>query len=1097
MNAPRACLTGILCAGLLAATPALATNLAVEPLSTRGPAKPNVVFGMDDSGSMDFEVMLRTNDGALWWNTSARSAWDSTGQPNFNTSGSTSSPWVKYAYLFPNGCGAGRRTLCDTNSHWAVPPTAQFASLRSAAYNPLYYNPSIEYSAWQPAWVSGALVTYADATPQSARSHPVFEASIAHNLTAAWALTGASQTFRVQPGMLIAKGTRYRSGSSWTTASKDTTASSSANWAFEFYPATYWVPQACTVDNVSCARAPDGATLRRYEIRDGESFPSGRSYAAEMRNFANWFTYYRKRRLMLAASMGSVLTDLTGVRAGLVQFNDLRPVTMLDLDSSVAANNGRALAGRFYTNPAEGGTPTRETLVYIGEQYDTNPNLIQYSCQRNAAFIVTDGFAYANSVRIPTYSSGRFGAGAPYQKTWSGSLADIALSYYTNTLRAGAFVSGRVPEAPDTGAATDRNTELHMNTHAITLGARGTLWSGAEDAYALNPAWPQPTDRSPTSVDDLWHATVNGRGLMLSADDPDQTFNAMRAVLTEILRQAGSQTAVAASTVNPNDGNHRAYVGLYLPGGWAGDLRAHDVSLTDGALATQPSWSASARLDAMDWNTRRIATHTGSAAVPFTADALGAAAWGGSGFDVASLVSYLRGNRAGEGSRFRARVSRLGAVVNAEAVLGPADTLYQAANDGMMHAIDALTGAERWAYAPSFALPMLADYATPGWRYRPLLDATPVIGQAGERTVLVGGAGAAARGFYALDVTDPAASSDAQVAAKVLWEFPSAATSAALRANLGYSFGRPVIVKTASAGTVVLLTSGYNSSGDGRGRVFMLNALTGALVREFVTSDGAPGADAGLAQVSAFVETGADTARYAYGGDERGNLWRFDLDSGEVLRLARLVDDAGNPQPVTSAPELTTYQGKRLVAVGTGRLLADTDFATTTTQSVYVIADTDSALTNVRTQLTRTGLSAQGDVRVSTGDPVNWGTRRGWFVDLPAGERVNTEASIVYGALVFTSNQPSLAACDSRSFLYVLSVATGLQQPAEQFAPGVTPYAGTQIGATFATRAVVMRLPNTRLVALQRFYNNTATRIELPVRLRTTPRKAAWREVQR
>lgn len=1083
----------LLLAMLAGAPVAQATQLATEPLDTHGLAKPNVVFGMDDSGSMDFELMLRTNDGALWWNTSARSAWDAAGQPNFNAGGSTSSPWAKYAYLFPNGCSEARRLLCDSGGHYAVPPTAQFASLRSAAYNPLYYNPAIDYTAWRAAWVNGAAASYAEVPPAAARSHPVFEPSVTDNLTANWALTGSNQTFRVQAGMVLPAGTRYRSGSSWTTASKDVTVGSAANYAFEFYPATYWMPETCTVDNVSCARAPDGATLKRYEIRTGNSFPSGRSYAAELQNFANWFTYYRKRKLMLAAAMGSVLTDLGGVRAGLVQFNDRRTVTMLDLDSSVAAQNGQALAGLFYTNPSSGGTPTRETLAFIGQQYETNRDIVQHSCQRNAAFIVTDGFAYANPVTVPAYDSTRFGAGAPYQKTWSGSLADLALAYYTKPLRAGEFVAGKVPEAPDTGAATDRNTELHVNTHAITLGARGTLWSGTEDAYAAPPAWPQPTDRSPTSVDDLWHATVNGRGLMLSADDPEQTALAMRKVLTEILRQAGSQSAVATSTVNPNDSNHLAYVGLYLPGGWSGDLRAHDVGLADGALASESRWSAAARLDATDWRARHLATRAGA----FVPEALDTSSWSGSDFEPAALVAYLRGNRAGEGTQFRARTSRLGAVVNAEAVLGPGRTLYQAANDGMVHAFDADTGAERWAYVPSFVVPALAQYAAPGWRYRPLLDATPSLGRVGTRTVLVGGAGAGARAFYALDVTDPAASTDSEVAAKVLWEFPGAATPMAARANVGFSFGRPVIVKTASAGTVVLLTSGYNSSGDGRGHVFMLDALTGTLVREFVTADGAPGADAGLAQVSAFVPTGSDTAQYAYAGDERGNLWRFDLDSGAVLRLARFVDASGVAQPVTSAPELATYQGRRVVAVGTGRLLSSNDFGTTSTQSFYVLADTDSAFTDVRAQLTRIGLSVQDERRLSTGDPANWGTRRGWYVDLPAGERVNTDATLVYGTFVFVSNQPSVAACESRSFLYVLSLATGLQQPAEQFAEGVTPYAGVQIGATFATRPVVMRLPSSRLIALQRFYNSTSSRIELPVRLRMTPRKAAWREVLR
>ena len=58
------------------------------------------------------------------------------------------------------------------------------------------------------------------------------------------------------------------------------------------------------------------------------TFPSGRTYAAELQNFANWFTYYRKRKLMLAGSMGQVLSQVRDVRGGIVKFNATSAVTM-------------------------------------------------------------------------------------------------------------------------------------------------------------------------------------------------------------------------------------------------------------------------------------------------------------------------------------------------------------------------------------------------------------------------------------------------------------------------------------------------------------------------------------------------------------------------------------------------------------------------------------------------------------------------------------------------------------------------------------------------------------------------------------------------
>ena len=83
--------------------------------------------------------------------------------------------------------------------------------------------------------------------------------------------------------------------------------------------------------------------------------------------------------------------------------------------------------------------------------------------------------------------------------------------------------------------------------------------------------------------------------------------------------------------------------------------------------------------------------------------------------------------------------------------------------------------------------------------------------------MLVGGLGAGGPGYYALDVSDPLVANETAAAAKVLWEFPNAPPTTGVRANIGYSFGKPVIVKTRAAGWVVLVTSGLQQhSGDGQ-----------------------------------------------------------------------------------------------------------------------------------------------------------------------------------------------------------------------------------------------------------------------------------------
>src|SRR5262245_51716913 len=53
------------------ATQAGAGPLAIAdtPLCLSTGVQPNLIMAIDDSGSMDFEVLLRGNDGAAWWRT--------------------------------------------------------------------------------------------------------------------------------------------------------------------------------------------------------------------------------------------------------------------------------------------------------------------------------------------------------------------------------------------------------------------------------------------------------------------------------------------------------------------------------------------------------------------------------------------------------------------------------------------------------------------------------------------------------------------------------------------------------------------------------------------------------------------------------------------------------------------------------------------------------------------------------------------------------------------------------------------------------------------------------------------------------------------
>ena len=1080
---------------LLGATAAQATDVADKPLKASVLAKPNVIFGTDDSGSMDWEVLLDTSSGLFWWNP-ANSGWDSAaGKPL------RSSNYVAYPYLFPVGRAVGGQLYTyDSPYGRAVPPTPQFAWLRSSKFNPLYYDPAVTYEPWSPAYLDGAKKTYADATPGNALAHPVYPAGPSLQLDGMWDAGKANflnrdgaYTFYFQAGMEVPATAQVISG---TCAAGATVAAGNRCYAaVPYYPATYWHPEACAV-GADCVDAPDGSgTLKRMEIKPA-NYATPAQYAAATQNFANWFTYYRKRKLMLAGSMGQVLEDLTGLRLGAMSFTDEAAatpvVTMYDTDLTTPSLNGLAISGRFYKNAmAAEGTPTHATVKHIAKQFNENTDIVQYACQRNSMFIVTDGFSNTTKIAVPAYNAALFGNAAPYKTTHEGTLADLALAYYTNRLRAGGaspLAAGKVPKSTSDAPNADKNTDLHINTYAITLGVRGSLWPNAVDPFVAAPAWPVPAADDPSMIDDQWHATINGRGLMYLATNPAETTEGIRAVLNDIISQTGAQGGVAVATVNLSRGDSQAYFGTYDPAGWAGDVTAHPIDAKTGAVdGDTESWSASKQLLARDWSTRVIASYDGSTGVGFTAAAAGADVNPGGKYGAdADVIDYLRGDRTHEGTLFRKRLSLLGAIINSEPAVSRADqVVYVQSGEGMLHAFDTADGSagkELWAFVPRSVLGSIGKSVERGYVFSTKLDGSPTIGAyGGGKTLLVAGTGAAGRSFHALDVTNPRALTEAGLAAKVLWEFPSAAE----QDKVGLALGRPRIVKLADGSYVALVTSGYNSTAGG-GRLWMLNASTGAVIKEFDT--GVAG-DAGLAQVSAYSEADG-SVRYVYGGDLLGNVWRFDLkDKGAPVKLAVLKDAGGNLQPVTAAPELVEIEGKRVVIVGTGRLLGRADFGNAKVQTVYAIAD-GAALANARASLVKQVYTRGADPEI-TSNAVDWTAQRGWYVDVPAGEQANTQPTIAYGAVAFTTNTAGETDCTASSRLYVLDVLSGGAFPGADFVSSEISPTANSSGVTALSTA------KGKIVGSGQDADGKPWEREIVGNKTIKPAKNAWREIRR
>lgn len=1197
---------------------ALGIALSDTPLAVKNRAAPNIIYVLDDSGSMNSEflpALAPTNDGALWWNTNRQSFVGlnkedavEAGVVNYNRNGDATALWKKYMYLFPVGVGSsvGLRTYADgDHDHFAVPPTADYAWTRSHVYNALYYNPAVTYTPWEPAHDGTTAITFADADPTAAKTHPRL-GSTTVNLTANLDSNRDNWTFRLWPGMRAPAAASYRKSGSdrWLNlAAAAAVPADDGYWdvRIAYYPATYYVADA----NGAYA-GPDGQRLRRVEIRPDNTFPSGRSYADEIKNYANWFVYYRKRQLMVNAAIGASMRGLTEIRGGMFSFNDRAAVTMYDFGRASGAQNGKRLLYDFYQKQFTGGTPTRDALDWAGQQFSrTNTGApVQHACQFNIAFVITDGFAnntsgvslnpgnYDGQTDYATYpynlqfSTNGATLTHPYQDSYSNTLSDIAMKYYATRLR-GTLPAGKVPvDAFDTRPNADRNRNLHMNTYALGLGVKGTIFgtgtAAATAPFTNPPAWPDPSAhaRSPAAVDDLWHATLNGRGDMLSASDPVATNNAMRRILNTVVGKVGAATAVAVTNARVTAGERTVYLTSYNSGNWSGDLNAYLIDDTTGIPdLNNPQWTTSARtqLDARTADDRNIITASGAAVTPGvqfqpttarTATRLSAAqqsALNSAGAtDGAAVLAFVRGERRGEGSTYRTRAHLLGDIVNAEPVVvkkpsaGYRDAgyaafktsqasrntmVFQGANDGMLHAFNAATGAEAWAFIPSFVLPTLNMLSLKdGFAHQYYVDGTPAVadvdfnrtngasGSGDWHTLLVGGLGKGGKGYYALDVTDPLPASKAAATDKVLWEFPNAGnrdtrvaaaeTAPTYGEAVGYSFGKPVIVKTAAKGWVVLVTSGYNNGGDGKGYLFVLDAKTGAVIKAIGTGAGSLVNPSGLAHINAYVENAHldRTTDFVYGGDLLGNVWRFDLsgasaDNWSVTRLATLVDERGTAQPITTVPQLAKLSAaggpKRMVYIGTGQYLGDDDIpgsananaTATQTQTMYGLVDDMSRMPLI--EPLRSALQQQefGQVTTAAGmttrtisaRAVNLNVTDGWYLDLSlTGERAVTNAAVANGMLSFTTNVPSADPCvTGESWLTVVDFATG----GRIAVPGVT-YASKQLGDSLASRVLVIQLPDGRYKAVVRLYDGR-TRIEDLPHDPPPPvtRRISWREL--
>jgi type IV pilus assembly protein PilY1 len=500
---------------------------------------------------------------------------------------------------------------------------------------------------------------------------------------------------------------------------------------------------------------------------------------------------------------------------------------------------------------------------------------------------------------------------APFADSFSGTLADIAAGLYLDNPRPDLPV-GQVPVPVECAAAgaslrLDCNPNLHLNLFAISLGAPGNIFNvnaaATADPFANPPAWANPTAvRNPVQIDDLWHATLNSRGELLSVDVPSALGESFRKILESIRARINASGGSAAASSAVLQVDSLIYNAQFRSSDWSGDLLAQ--TLDSNGVPSGVVWSAEALLALKAPAARNIFTmQTDGSAVSLTSSNLDAAqatalavnpaGAPGTAATAANRVNWLRGE---EFAGLRARASatgtmvrRLGDIIGSDpqfmartdfgfsllpspqggasyqsfrtgaAYKARPNTLLVGSNNGLFHAFDATTGNELFAYLPSeFLAPkpgaapgshaQINDLMRPDYTHRYFVNGSAVVSDAyvagAWKTVAVGALGAGGRTVFALDVTNPTAFD----ASKVLWEFkyadnacvanPDGVSGSKACRDIGEGITKPRIVRLASGQWAAVFGNGVNSF-DHRARLMVVDLATGRLLYNLLTPDGA------------------------------------------------------------------------------------------------------------------------------------------------------------------------------------------------------------------------------------------------------------------
>lgn len=1017
-------------------------TVAQSPLFVNTAIQPNIFFLVDDSGSMNWEVLKSSGAEAL----------------------------------YPGLSNSGTVDITPT-------PSDQDEMLESCAgYNVLYYDPNETYSPWVGEDTNGD--AYADQTITAARSNPY--------TTGTTDLTDADGGGSL-PGYFV-----------WDDADGD--------------------------GELDLDECPDPTRAGFDYATDFTT--TAEMTAADQANFANWYTYYRKREYVMKAAMLAVV-DSSTARLGVGTLWRNGSFSGFPIDDVTSGTNREDLADEIALIDSSSGTPLRQRLEDAGKYFEgvadtslfgvSEPSPILSaanggSCQQNFTVLMSDGYWNQSAPSVGNADSGDTADGDNNDTAFDGgsyadqntgrsnTLADVAMHYYERDLN--TTLDNEVPTSP-----LDGNNQQHMVTYTVAFGVDGTL-SDNPDPSDTSFNWPNVTSDTNTTVDDMRHAAWNGRGEFLSAESPSTLIQAFNNAVASIAGRTSSASSVATNSTRL-ESNSKIYQARFTSETWSGDLLAYSLNSLTGDIDSLV-WQAAEKVPSEA--SRNIFTYNednavGSRGVAFEHANLSAAH---QALLTSAQVDYLRGDQSNEGSLYRSRTTVLGDIVNSDPLFSGQDDfnyyvleldsglatyddylvdtdedwkkgnrkdmIYVGANDGMLHGLlgegntatncslgsKLCEGEEVLAYVPKAVYSNLSALTSTGYSHQFYVDNSPIQGDAyidwggsqgeGWGTALVGTLGAGGKGVFALNISDPLNFSGEHV----LWDLDDGDLS-----DLGYTFAKATVAKLENGEWAVIFGNGYHSANH-EPVLYIRSLEDGSEIATFNTGSdhqGTAGSTNGLSTPIVVDTDGDRLGDTIYAGDLQGNMWKFDVSSSNdgqwdfaykdgngnnadplPLFTACTADPCttSNRQPITSKPQVISAEsGGLLVLFGTGKYFEVGDnYDTSQTQTFYGIND-DGAVVDGRDELqaqtivdeqpvAETGFTH--DVRVTSNYDVDYTTKEGWYLDFyydetPAdsahdhpGERMVADPLVRNGRVIFPTLIPETDPCSFGGTGYLMEI---------------------------------------------------------------------------